>query len=141
MRGDCVLGTLYWDAGTVLLRRRWLLLLKGRACGPVFVTRRRPRPGQVVSPRDRCPDSGPTRLSPDQARPAGRALRGPGTGWDLHEHRHASPTHLGEQGAPPLMPMAKSRHQTAEDVRRAFEPSPEAIAELTSPVAPWGSDR
>jgi hypothetical protein len=77
------------------------------------------------------------------ARPAGRAHRpsGPGTGWDLHEYRHSSLTHLGEQGASLWMLMAKSRHKKPENVRRYFKPSPEAIAELTSLLAPGGSNR
>ena len=39
------------------------------------------------------------------------------------------------------MLMAKSRNQKAEDVRRYFHPSPEAIAELTSLLAPGGARR
>nr|BEK69263.1 hypothetical protein KPHV_64900 [Kitasatospora purpeofusca] len=40
-------------------------------------------------------------------------MRGPGTGWDLHEWRHFSLTHLGEAGASLLKLMAKSRHKKA----------------------------
>lgn len=69
------------------------------------------------------------------------ALRGPGTGWDLPEYRHSALTHLGEQGAALLMLMAKSRHKKPENVRRHFKPSPEAIAELTSLVAPGDARR
>jgi hypothetical protein len=110
----------------------------------VFVTHRRPGPGKVVSPRDVCPDTGLARLSYGQARALldeHTALRGPGTGWDLHEYRHSALTHLGEQGASLLMLMAKSRHKKPENVRRYFKPSPEAIAELTSLLAPGGSNR
>lgn len=32
--------------------------------------------------------------------------------------------------------MAKSRHKKTENVRRYFKPSPEAIAEVTSLLAP-----
>jgi hypothetical protein len=80
----------------------------------VFVTHRRSGPGKVVSPRDVCPDTGLARLSYGQARALldeHTALRGPGTGWDLHEYR------------------------------RYFKPSPEAIAELTSLLAPGASNR
>lgn len=63
------------------------------------------------------------------------AGRGPGTGWDLHEYRHAALTHLGEQGTSLLMLMAKSRHKEPENVCY-FKPSPEAISELTSLLAP-----
>lgn len=56
--------------------------------------------------------------------------------WDLHEYRHSSLTHLGEQGASLLMLMAQSRRKKPENVRRYFKPSPEAPAELTSLLAP-----
>ncbi|NEA59644.1 site-specific integrase [Streptomyces sp. SID13666] len=141
VREDYVLETVYWDAGTARLLPR---LLKGRTRGPVFVTHRRPGPGKVVSRRDVCPDTGLARLSYGQARALldeHTALRGPGTGWDLHEYRHSSLTHLGEQGASLLMLMAKSRHKKPENVRRYFKPSPDAIAELTSLLAPGDSRR
>lgn len=50
---------------------------------------------------------------------------------------------LGEQGASLLMLllMAKSRHKRPENVRRYFKPSPKAIAELTSLLAPGDSRR
>ncbi|ALV49430.1 MULTISPECIES: tyrosine-type recombinase/integrase [Streptomyces] len=133
---DFVLETVYWDAGTARLLPR---LLRGRTRGPVFVTHRRPGPGKVVSPRDVCPDTGLARLSYGQARALldeHTAVHGPGTGWDLHEYRHSALTHLGEQGASLLMLMAKSRHKKPENVRRYFKPSPEAISELTSLLAP-----
>lgn len=72
---------------------------------------------------------------------SGPAVRGPGTGWDLHEYRHSSLTHLGEQGASLLMLMAKSRHKKPENVRRYFKPSEEAISEVTSLLAPGDSRR
>ena len=114
-----------------------------RAC-LLFVTHRRPGPGKVVSPRDVCPDTGLARLSYGQARAlldAHTALRGPGTGWDQHEFRHSALTHLGEAGASLLLLMAKSRHKKAENVRRYFKPSHEAIAEVTSLLAPGGRHR
>ncbi|MGW2638573.1 site-specific integrase [Streptomyces sp. NPDC001348] len=140
-REDFVLETVYWDAGTARLLPR---LLKGRTRGPVFVTHRRPGPGKVVSPRDVCPDTGLARLSYGQARALldeHTAVRGPGTGWDLHEYRHSALTHLGEQGASLLMLMAKPRHRKPENVRRYFKPSPEAIAEITSLLAPGDARR
>lgn len=95
-----------------------------------------------------CPDTGLARLSYGQARALldeHTAVRGPGTRWDLHEYRHSSPTHLGEQGASllvlVLVLMAKSRHKKPENVRRYFKPSPEAVAELTSLLAPGDSRR
>ncbi|MGW4077480.1 hypothetical protein ACWELB_28960 [Streptomyces asiaticus] len=66
---------------------------------------------------------------------------GPGTGWDLHEWRHSSLTHLGEQGASLLMLMAKSRHKKPTIVRRYFKPSPEAMAEVTRLLAPGDNRR
>ncbi|MEV7969183.1 hypothetical protein AB0O34_24795 [Sphaerisporangium sp. NPDC088356] len=59
----------------------------------------------------------------------------------LHEYRHFPLTPLGEAGASLLMLMAKSRHKKPEYVRRYFKPSPEAIAELTSLLAPGESRR
>jgi hypothetical protein len=98
----------------------------------VFVTHCRPGPGTVVSLRDVCPDTGFARLSYGQARAlldGHTAVRGPGIGWDLHEYRHFSLTHLEEAGASLLMLMAKSRHKKPENVRRYFKPTPEAIAD------------
>ncbi|SCE35905.1 hypothetical protein GA0115234_1081105 [Streptomyces sp. DvalAA-43] len=43
---------------------------------------------------------------------------------------------VGEQGASLLTPMAKSPHKKPENVRRHFKPSPDAISELTSLLAP-----
>lgn len=140
-REDFVLETVYWDAGTARLLPR---LLKDRARGPVFTTHRKPGPGKVVSSRDVCPDTGFARLSYGQARELldeATATGGDGTGWDLHEYRHSALTHLGEQGASLLMLMAKSRHKKPENVRKYFKPSPEAIAELTSLLAPGNSQR
>ncbi|WP_413098214.1 site-specific integrase [Streptomyces sp. Inha503] len=135
-----MLETLYRDAGTARLLPR---PLRGRTRGPVFVAHRRPGPGKVVSPRDMCPDTGLARLS-HEARALmdeHTAVRGPGTGWDLHEYRHSTLTHLGEQVTSLLMLMAKSRHKKPENVRRYFKPSPEAISELTSLLAPGSTRR
>jgi hypothetical protein len=141
-REEFVLETVYWDAGTARLLPR---LIKGRTRGPVFVTYRRPGPGKVVSPRDVCPDTGLVRLSYGQARAlldAHTAVGGvPGTGWDLHEYWHSGLTHLGEAGASLPMLMAKSRHRKPENLRRYFHPSSEAIAEVTSLLAPGNSRR
>ncbi len=134
--GDRVLGR---RDGRLLPR-----LLKGRTRGPVFTTHRKPGPGKVVSARDVCPDTGLARLSYGQARmllDQHTALGGEsGTGWDLHEWRHSGLTHLGEAGASLLMLMAKSRHKKPENARRYFHPSPEAIAEVTSLLAPATAD-
>ncbi|MFD9337532.1 tyrosine-type recombinase/integrase [Streptomyces sp. NPDC060028] len=140
-REDLVLDTVYWDAGRAKLLPR---LLKGRTRGPVFVTHCRAGPGKVMGPRDVCPDTDFARLSYGQARAlldGHTAVRGPGSGWDLHEYRHSALTHLGEQGASLLMLMAKSRHKKPENLRRYFKPSPAAIAELTSLLAPGDSRR
>ncbi|MFI1485806.1 tyrosine-type recombinase/integrase [Streptomyces sp. NPDC020747] len=140
-RDDFVLEAVYWDAGTARLLPR---LLKDRTRGPVFTTHRKPGPGKVVGARDVCPDTGLARLSYGQARALldeGTSSGNPGSGWDLHEYRHSALTHLGEQGASLLMLMAKSRHKKPENVRKYFKPSPEAIAELTSLLAPGNAQR
>ena len=140
-REDVVLETVYWDAGTARLLPR---LLKGRTRGPVFLTHRRPGPGKVLGPRDVCPDTELARLSYGQARAllnTHTAPQGPGTGWDLHELRHSALTHLREQGASLLLLMAKSRHKKPENLRRYFKPSDQALAEVTSLLAPGDSRR
>ncbi|WP_240771778.1 hypothetical protein [Nocardia sp. CS682] len=98
---------------------------------------------RYASGRDVCPDTGLARLSYDQARDlldTATAADGPGTGWDLHELRHSGLTHLGEAGASLLELMAKSRHRKAENLRRYFKPSPQAMRELTSILGP-GAER
>ncbi len=92
-----------------------------------------------------CPDTGLAPLSCSQARALldeRTAVGGaPGTGWDLHEYCHAGLTYLGGQGASELMLMAKSRHEKAENVRRYFTPSAEAIAGITRLLAPGDARR
>lgn len=135
-----VLENVYWDAGTARLLPR---LIRDRTAGPVFLTHRRPGPGKYLGERDLCPGTGRARLSYDQARDlldAATAGDGPGTGWDLHELRHSGLTHLGESGASLLELMAKSRHRKAENLRRYFKPSPQAMRELTSILGP-GAER
>lgn len=96
-------------------------------------------PGKVAGPGELCPDSGLARLSSGRARALldeHTVMRGPATGWDLHEYRHSALAHLGEQGASLLMLVAKSRYKRPETVRRYFKPSLEAIAEVASLLAP-----
>ncbi|APE36216.1 hypothetical protein BOX37_22395 [Nocardia mangyaensis] len=60
---------------------------------------------------------------------------------DCGERRYASGRdHLGEAGASLLELMAKSRHRKAENLRRYFKPSPQAMRELTSILGP-GAER
>ncbi|MFH5227598.1 tyrosine-type recombinase/integrase [Antrihabitans spumae] len=136
------LELVYWDAGTARLLPR---LITGRTRGPLFLTHRRPGPGTAVTDRDICPDTGLARLSYGQARAlldnaTATATHGPGTGWDLHEIRHSSLTHLGEAGASLLELMAKSRHRKPDSLRRYFKPSPAAMRAITSLLGP-GADR
>jgi hypothetical protein len=86
------------------------------------------------------PYTGFARLSYGQARAAGRVHRDARAGHGLG-HRHSSLPHLGEAGASLLMLMAKSRHKKPENARRYFKPSPEAIAEVTSLLAPGDARR
>jgi hypothetical protein len=78
--------------------------------------------------------------SASRSTPPNSGIDGPGTGWDLHELRHSGLTHLDEAGASLLELMAKSRHRKAENLRRYFKPSPQAMRDLTSLIGP-GADR
>ncbi|PBC66320.1 site-specific recombinase XerD [Streptomyces sp. TLI_235] len=134
-RQDFVLETVHWGAGTASLLSR---LLMGRTRGPVFVTHRRAGPGKLVNPRDICPDTELTRLSYGRARALldeHTSVSGPGTGWDLHEWRHSSLSHLGEAGASLSALKAKSRHRSIQNVRRYFKSAPEAISGAAGPLA------
>ncbi|MEU6202542.1 hypothetical protein ABZ814_02985 [Micromonospora musae] len=90
------------------------------------------------------PDTGFARLSYGQARalPDKHTSVGgtPGTGWDLHEWRHSSLTHLGEAGTNLLMLMAKSRHKKPANVQ-VLPPLPGGDREVTSLLAPGDSRR
>ncbi|WP_328401812.1 hypothetical protein [Nocardia sp. NBC_00403] len=96
------------------------------------------RAGKISRRPRRCPDTGLARLSYDLL-DAATAARGSGTGWELHELRHSGLTHLGESGASLLELMAKSRRRKAENLRRYFKPSPQAMRELTSLIGPGTS--
>ncbi|GAA4982634.1 hypothetical protein [Actinopolymorpha pittospori] len=113
----------------------------GRCSSPI-ASRGRER---SLAPRDFCPDTGLVRLSYGRARAlldAHTAVsEGPGRGWELHEYRHSGLTHLDEAGASLPMLMAKSRHKKPENVRKYFHPSVEAVAEVTSLLAPGDSRR
>ncbi|GGQ28395.1 hypothetical protein GCM10010266_59650 [Streptomyces griseomycini] len=98
----------------------------------MFVTHRRPGPGEVVSPRDACPDTGPAPLSRGQARALldeRTTVRGPGTGRDLHEHRRSGLTRLGGAGAGPLALTARSRHEKTESASRCSKPFPDTTGD------------
>ncbi|MET8653725.1 hypothetical protein [Nocardia aurea] len=101
------------------------------------------RARQIPRRARHLPDTGRARLSYDQARDlldAATTLDGPETGWDLHELRQSGLTHLGESGAGLLELLAKSRHRKAENLRRYFKPSPQAMRDLTALLGP-GAER
>jgi integrase len=93
-----------WGSGTAHLRPR---LIRGRPAGPVFLSERRPGPARRAAAKDLCPATGRARLGYDRA----RILFTRYTGWDLHQLRHSAATHLGEQGIPLQLIMAKTRHR------------------------------
>ena len=74
----------------------------------------------------RC-SSGRARLGYDR----GRVLFGQHTGWDLHQPRHSAATHLGEQGVPLQLIMAKTRHRNPRTAMRYIRPGSQAVAEVT----------
>ena len=101
----------------------------GRAGVPVRApprTRRRP------AARDLCPATGRARLGYDRA----RILFSWHTGWEWHQLRHSAATHLGEQGIPLQLIMAKTRHRNPRTAMRYVRPGAEAVAEITTLLEP-----
>jgi integrase len=93
----------------------------------VFLSERRPGPTRRPSAADLCPTTGRARLGYDRA----RILFQQHTGWDLHQLRHSAATHLGDQGVPLQLIMAKTRHRNPRTVMRYVKPGAEAVAEVT----------
>ena len=58
------------------------------------------------------------------------------TGWELHQLRHSAATHLGEQGIPLQLIMAKTRHRNLRTAMRYVRPGAEAVAEITALLEP-----
>jgi len=113
-----------WASGTARLLPRYLA---GRRRGPVFVTER--RPNVVPADPDVCPDTGLGRLSYSRAWSAFKQASG---SWTLHQLRHSSLTHLGEEGVSAILLQAKSRHQDPRTLARYAKPGIEAVAALTA---------
>ncbi len=103
-----------WAYGTARLLPRYL---NGRRRGPVFVTSR--QPNVVPAERDRCPDTGPGRLSYQMAWKLFSQASG---GATLHQLRHSTLTHLGEEGVSAVLLQAKSRHQDPRTLARHCKP-------------------
>ena len=114
----------FWASGAARLLSRYLA---GRRRGPVFLTHRRPN---VIPARgDECPHTRRGRLSYERASTIFKHTTG---GWTLHQLRHSSLTHLGEQGASTTLLQAKSRHQDPRTLAIYTRPGNEAIAQLTA---------
>ena len=118
-----------WGSGTAHLLPR---LIRGRQAGPVFLSERRPGPACRPAARDLCPATGRARLGYDRA----RILFTRYTGWELHQLRHSAATHLGEQGIPLQLIMAKTRHRNPRTAMRYVRPGAEAVAEITALLEP-----
>ena len=118
-----------WGSGTAYLLPR---LIRGRQAGPVFLSERRPGPACRPAAKDLCPVTGRARLGYDRA----RILFTRHTGWQLHQLRHSAATHLGEQGIPLQLIMAKTRHRNPRTAMRYVRPGAEAVAEITALLEP-----
>src|SRR6266550_6911806 len=118
-----------WGSGTAHLLPR---LTRGRQAGPVFLSGRRPGPACRPAARDLCPATGRARFGYDRA----RILFTQYTGWELHQLRHSAATHLGEQGIPLQLIMAKTRHRNPRTAMRYVRPGAEAVAEITALLEP-----
>ena len=91
------------------------------------LSERRAGPARRPAARDLCPATGRARLGYDRA----RILFTRDTGWQLHQLRHSAATHLGEQGIPLQLIMAKTRHRNPRTAMRYVRPGAEAVAEIT----------
>ncbi len=120
---------IHWGSGTAHLLPR---LLHGRDTGPVFLSERRPGPTRRRAEVNLCPTTGRARLGYDRA----RVLFTRHTGWELHQLRHSAATHLGEQGVPLQLIMAKTRHRNPRTAMRYIKPGAEAVAEVTALLEP-----
>jgi hypothetical protein len=101
----------------------------GRAGVPV---RAPPGPARRPAARDLCPATGRVRLGYDRA----RILFTRHTRWQLHQLRHSAAPHLGEQGIPLQLIMAKTRHRNPRTAMRYVRPGAEAVAEITALLEP-----
>src|SRR5947207_904870 len=95
-------------------------LTRGRQAGPVFGSERRSGPACRPAAKDLCPATGRARLGYDRA----RILFTRHTGWELHLLRHSAATHLGEQGIPLQLIMAKTRHRNPRIAMRYVRRQP-----------------
>jgi hypothetical protein len=82
--------------------------------------------------RDLCPATGRARPGYDRA----RILFTRYTGWQLHQLRHSAATHLGEQGIPLQLIIAKTRHRNPRTAMRYVRLGAEAVAEITGLLEP-----
>jgi integrase len=130
----------YWDTGTAHLLPRLLRLPDGttRTSGPLFLASRRPVPARRPAERDICPHTGRARLGYDRARVLFKkhTATAASSGLELHQLRHSAATHLGDQKVPLQLIMAKTRHKSPRTVMRYVQPGDEAVAEVTSLLAP-----
>ncbi|MEV0590407.1 tyrosine-type recombinase/integrase [Nonomuraea cavernae] len=124
----------YWDSGTAHLLLRLLRLPDGtsRTHGPLFLSERRPVPARRPAAADICPHTGHARLGYDRA----RVLLEKYASLDLHQLRHSAATHLGEAEVPLQLIMGKTRHKNPRTTMRYVKPSAEAIAAITTHLAP-----
>jgi integrase len=60
----------------------------------------------------------------------------PAAGWELHQLRHSAATHLGEQGVPLQLIMAKTRHRTPRTAMRYVPPVPTPSPKVTALLEP-----
>jgi hypothetical protein len=88
------------------------------------------RPACRPSARDLCPVTGRARLGYDHS----RILFTRYIGWELHQLRNSAATHLGEQGIPLHLIMAKTRHRNPHTAMRYVRQAPKPS--LRSPPCP-----
>jgi integrase len=119
-----------------MCRRPRLLprLITGRTSGPLFLSEYRlgPHRRATTDPKDICLETDRARLGYDRAR---ILLALYADGLRLHQLRHSSATHLGENNTSANVIMAKTGHKGLRSVQRYVKPGLAAVHGATEALS------
>jgi integrase len=109
-------------------------LIAGRTSGPLFLSEYRlgPHRRATTDPKDICSETGRARLGYDRAR---ILLALYADGLRLHQLRHSSAMHLGENNTSANVIMAKTGHKSLRSVQRYAKPGLAAVHEATEALS------